>query len=47
MKQTVKVQSNKKQLTITIPKEFVEKLEIEKGNVLLLEEKNGKIVISK
>ncbi|EQK39801.1 transcriptional regulator, AbrB family domain protein [[Clostridium] bifermentans ATCC 638] len=47
MKQTVKVQSTSKQLMITIPKEFYEKLEIKKGDTLLLEEKEGKIVISK
>ena len=47
MKSTVKVQSNKSNTWINLPKEIRELLDIKKGDTLLLTLKDGKIVIEK
>ena len=47
MKATVKVQANKSNTWVNIPKEIREILDIKKGDTLLLEVKDGKIIIGK
>ena len=47
MKSTVKVQANKSNTWVNIPKEIRELLDIKKGDTLLLEVKDGKIIIGK
>ena len=47
MKSTVKVQANKSNSWINIPKEIREMLDIKKGDTLLLAVKDGKIIIEK
>ncbi|HSQ87966.1 AbrB/MazE/SpoVT family DNA-binding domain-containing protein [Romboutsia sp.] len=47
MKSTVKVQANKSNTFINIPKEMREALDIKKGDTLLLIVKDGKIIIEK
>lgn len=48
MKKTVKVQQSGTNTTISLPKDFADKLNIKKGDTLLLELKeNGEIIINK
>lgn len=47
MKKTVTVQQNNNTTYITIPKAIKEKLNIKKGDTLLVEEENGNIIIKK
>ena len=47
MKKTVKVQQSGTNITISLPKDFADKLNIKKGDTLLLEVKDGKIIIGK
>ena len=47
MKSTVKVQANKSNTWINIPKEIREVLDIKKGDSLVLAVKDGKIIIEK
>lgn len=47
MKATVKVQANKSNTWVNIPKEIRELLDIKKGDTVLVTVKDGKIVIEK
>lgn len=47
MKASVRVQQTSKNTTINIPKAIKEELKIDKGDLLLLEVVEGKIVITK
>ena len=47
MKATLKVQATKTNVTVNIPKEIREALDIKKGDTLLLTVKDGKIIIEK
>ena len=47
MKSTVKVQANKSNTWINLPKEIRELLNIKKGDTLILKDEEGKINIEK